>query len=147
MDGEIIAVCTSKNKGTQKKNIDRGYLKENFGLEDDAHSGNWHRQISLLSVESIENSGLQNVSYGDFGENLTTKGLDMKNLETGTKLLVGNDVILEVSQIGKDCIRPCAIYYKNGKCIMPKEGIFARVLRGGNVSIGDKIRADGLQSP
>lgn len=138
--GEIVAVCISKNKGTRKKNMDKGYLKENFGLEGDAHAGNWHRQVSLLSVESIKNSGLKNISYGDFGENLTTRGLNLNKLKIGTKLLVGNDAVLEVSQIGKECVTPCAIYYKTGKCIMPKEGIFAKVLNGGNVWVGDKIK-------
>lgn len=139
MGGKITAVCISKNKGTQKKNVHKGYLKENFGLDGDAHAGNWHRQVSLLSIESIQNSGLKNISYGDFGENLTTKELDLKNLEIGAKLQIGNNAILEVSQIGKECIKPCAIYYKTGKCIMPGEGIFARVIKAGEVRVGDEI--------
>lgn len=138
MIGEILAVCTSNKKGTQKRNIKTCNVKKGHGLEGDAHAGS-NREVSLLSKESIDRSGLK-VNFGDFGENLTTKDIELNKLPLGTKLLVGREITLEVTQIGKECERPCAIYYQTGDCIMPKEGIFAKVLKGGQVSVGDKIR-------
>ena len=143
MAGIIIAVCTSEKKQTKKINVGDACLKENYGITGDAHSSsNTHRQISLLAIESINKMreiGL-NVNPGDFAENLTTEGIDLVSLPVGTKLSVGEEVVLEVTQIGKECHTRCAIYQQAGDCIMPKEGIFARVLTGGRVKIGDKIK-------
>ena len=142
MAGKIIAVCTSEKKQTKKINVRDASLKENYGITGDAHSSSdTHRQISLLAIESISkmrDMGL-NVNPGDFAENLTTEGIDLVSLPVGTNLSVGEKVILEVTQIGKECHTRCAIYHQAGDCIMPKEGIFARVLTGGRVKIMDKI--------
>jgi len=142
MTAKIIAVCTSEKKQTKKKAVGYACLKENYGIVGDAHSSeDTHRQISLLAIESINKMreiGLD-VHPGDFAENLTTEGIDLVSLPVGTKLSVGEEVILEVTQIGKECHTRCAIYHQAGDCIMPKEGIFARVITGGEVKIGDKI--------
>jgi len=138
---KIIAVCTSEKKGMRKKNVGEGTLKINFGLEGDAHGGDWHRQVSLLAMESIkkmQDKGLD-VVPGDFAENLTTEGIDLVSLPIGTKLKIGVAGIGEVTQIGKECHNRCAIYYQAGDCVMPKEGIFIRVLEGGAVNVGDSI--------
>lgn len=143
--GKIVAVCISAKKSTRKKNIQQGVLKENFGLVNDAHSNPCtHRQVSLLAIESIKKMqqlGLE-VGTGDFAENLTTEGLDLLSLPVGTRLSIGDSAILEVTQIGKVCHTPCAIYYQAGKCVMPEEGIFARVIKGGIVKVGDEIRVE-----
>ena len=142
MAGKIIAVCTSEKKQTKKINVRDACLKENYGITGDAHSSSdTHRQISLLAIESINkmrDMGLD-VNPGDFAENLTTDGIDLVTIPVGTKLSVGEEVVLEVTQIGKECHTRCAIYQQAGDCIMPKEGIFARVLKGGLTKIGDKI--------
>ncbi|MGB9979161.1 MOSC domain-containing protein [Methanobacterium sp.] len=142
MAGKIIAVCTSEKKQTKKINVRDACLKENYGITGDAHSSSdTHRQISLLAIESINKMiglGLD-VNPGDFAENLTTEGIDLVALPIGTNLSIGEEVVLEVTQIGKECHTRCAIYHQAGDCIMPKEGIFARVLTGGRVKIGDKI--------
>ncbi|MDK2879094.1 MAG: molybdopterin adenylyltransferase [Thermoanaerobacteraceae bacterium] len=138
--GKIIAVCKSENKGERKVNVSSARLVENFGVEGDAHGGSWHRQVSLLAAESIAkmiDKGLK-VGPGDFAENLTTEGIDLTALPVGAKLRAG-DALLEVTQIGKKCHARCAIYEQAGDCIMPREGIFAKVLRGGVVSAGDSI--------
>ena len=140
MEGRVIAVCTSKNKGERKKNIGSGMLLEGLGLEGDAHAGFAHRQISLLALESIEkmrNMGLD-VNPGDFAENITTVNLNLVSLSIGTRLKIG-DTLLEVSQIGKECHTRCAIYYQAGDCVMPKEGIFAILVKGGKISVEDVI--------
>lgn len=140
MQGKIVAVCTSKNKGERKKNVGEANLLAGLGLEGDAHAGFKHRQVSLLALESINfmrDKGLD-VHPGDFAENLTTEGLNLVALPIGTRLKVGN-VILEVSQIGKECHNRCSIYYQAGDCIMPREGIFAIVIAGGRVAVGDMI--------
>lgn len=136
----IKAVCISEKKGTAKKNIGESEIVENFGLKDDAHGGTWHRQVSLLSYDKIEEFKALGVDVkdGDFGENLIVEGLDLSKLPIGTKLGI-NQVMLEVTQIGKECHSGCAIAQAVGKCIMPTEGIFARVLRGGTVKIGDEV--------
>lgn len=134
----IIAVCISKEKGTKKEMIREGFLKKNYGLIGDAHAGS-NRQVSLLALESIQKLGLD-VGPGEFAENLTTKGIDLVSLPIGTWLSIGNEVILEISEIGKECHTGCAIYYETGKCIMPNEGIFAKVVRGGKVKPGDEIK-------
>jgi MOSC domain-containing protein YiiM len=142
MIATVLAVCKSKDKGTRKKPVESGLIKEEFGLVDDAHADcTTHRQISLLAEESIEKMrrmGL-NVGPGDFAENLTTKGIDLPALPVGTRLLVGQEVLLEVSQIGKECRTRCAIFQQVGTCVMPLEGVFARVIRGGVVKPGDPI--------
>ncbi|MHB1404253.1 MAG: MOSC domain-containing protein [Desulfitobacteriaceae bacterium] len=139
--GKIVAVCTSERKGTRKKNVEAGVLKINFGIEGDAHGGDWHRQVSLLALESIkkmQEKGLD-VHPGDFAENLTTEDIDLVSLPVGTKLKIGESSLGEVTQIGKECHNKCAIYYQAGDCVMPKEGIFIKVLTGGPVYVGDKI--------
>jgi Uncharacterized protein conserved in bacteria len=139
--GKIIAVCTSDKKGTRKKNVGTGVMIVNFGLEGDAHGGEWHRQISLLAIESIQKmqeKGLD-VVPGDFAENLTTEGIDLLALPVGTKLRIGEKGLGEVTQIGKICHNKCTVYYLAGDCVMPKEGIFIKVLEGGIVQVGDEI--------
>jgi MOSC domain-containing protein YiiM len=138
----IIAVCKSDKKGTKKKDVREGLLREDFGLVGDAHADCCtHRQVSLLAVESIDKMrvlGLE-LSPGDFAENLTTEGIDLVSLPVGARMSVGKQVVLEVTQIGKECHTRCAIYQQVGKCIMPEEGVFAKVIRGGPVRVGDKI--------
>ena len=140
---QIIAVCTSEQKGTNKKTVSTAVARENFGLVGDAHADcHTHRQVSLLAVESIHkmrNHGLE-VGPGDFAENLTTRGIDLASLPIGSRLEVGDDIILELTQIGKKCHTKCAIFHQVGTCIMPKEGVFARVIRGGIINAGDTIR-------
>jgi len=141
MGGKIIAVCTSGKKGMRKKNIGEGILRPDHGLEGDAHAGDWHRQVSLLALESIDkmrDKGLD-VNPGDFAENLTTEGLVLVDLPVGTKLRIGTEALGEVTQIGKVCHDRCAIYYQAGDCVMPKEGIFIKVLTGGPVKVGDAV--------
>ena len=138
---KILSVNISEKKGEKKHNIGAGRALIQQGMENDAHIGMAIRQISLLASESIEKirqKGL-NVNYGDFAENLTTEGIELFTLPLGTKLKVGKDVLLEVTQIGKTCLTPCAIYHAVGDCVMPKEGIFVRVLSEGLVSAGDEI--------
>jgi len=138
----VKAICISKEKGVKKQNINVAILKENFGIIKDAHAGSL-RQVSLLAEESIEKmkkKGL-NVKFGDFAENIVTSGIDLKNLALATKIKIGKNAILEITQIGKVCISRCAIYYKIGDCIMPKEGIFAKVLKGGIIKVGDRLEA------
>ncbi len=140
--GKVLAVNISGQKGTQKKNVGRVEVLEGFGIKSDAHGGPWHRQVSLLAEESIQKIrrlGLD-VGHGDFAENITTQGLDLVNLPVGTRLSIGPSVVLEVSQIGKECHTRCAIYYRAGECVMPTEGIFAKVLCGGPIAVGDPIQ-------
>lgn len=140
MPAKVVAVCTSLNKGERKKPVDQVVLRENHGIVGDAHAGDWHRQVSLLAQESIEKMqamGLS-VSAGDFAENITTQGIDLPALPIGTQLVIG-ETLLEVTQIGKECHTRCAIYEQAGDCVMPKEGIFVKVLRGGSIEPGDTI--------
>lgn len=141
--GKIIAVCRSDKKGTSKDVVPSGQFCENFGMISDAHADfATHRQVSLLAEESIDKMrklGL-NLGPGAFAENLTTEGIDIASIPVGTEVVVGNEVILEISQIGKECHAGCAIFRQVGKCIMPKEGVFARVVKGGTITPGDKIR-------
>jgi len=144
----IVAVCRSEEKGTKKQDVKEGLLKEDYGLVDDAHADCCtHRQVSLLATDSINKMRSLgfDVNPGDFAENLTTEGIDLVSLPIGTHISAGKQVILEVTQIGKECHSWCAIYRQIGKCIMPKEGVFARVIRGGLVRTGDQIgiRKDG----
>ena len=142
----IKAVCVSEKTGMRKKNIGGGVLVENLGLQDDAHAdSSTHRQVSLLAMESIKKMwdlGLK-VSVGDFAENITTEGLDLLSLPVGSKIKLGDDALLEISQHGKVCHAPCAIYRQAGTCVMPEEGIFAKVVKGGNIKAGDKIKRIG----
>jgi len=140
MSASVVAVCISLSKGEKKTPVERVELRENHGIVGDAHAGDWHRQVSLLARESIakmQAMGLK-VDAGDFAENITTTGIDLVSLPIGTRLAVA-DTLLEVTQIGKECHTRCAIYYQAGDCVMPKEGIFARVLKGGSISPGDSI--------
>lgn len=139
--GIVKAVCISEARGTQKKNIKEARFITDYGIEQDAHAGNWHRQVSLLSYEKIEafNARGAQVEDGAFGENLVVDGLDFAALPVGTRLQCG-EVHLEITQIGKECHNHCQIYDKMGECIMPKQGVFARVLQGGIIKIGDEMR-------
>jgi MOSC domain-containing protein YiiM len=140
MAGKVVAVCISENKGERKKPVTEVTVRENHGIEGDAHAGDWHRQISLLAMESIrkmQQKGLD-VTTGDFAENITTEGIDLPSLPIGTRLAIG-ETLNEVTQIGKECHTRCAIYHQAGDCVMPREGIFVKVLRGGAIRADDKI--------
>ena len=136
--GIVKAVCISEKKGTQKQNVKTVQVMEDFGFEKDAHAGKWHRQVSLLSYEKIEEfrrKGAE-VEFGAFGENLVVSGYDFKTLPIGTKFQC-NDVVLELTQIGKECHHGCQILQTMGDCIMPREGVFCKVLHGGTITEGD----------
>jgi len=137
----IISIAVSKKKGTRKVPLEEACLIKDHGLEGDAHAGMWHRQVSFLASESIEKARKQglDVTFGDFAENIATSGIDWKNLSVGTRVKLGESAEVEISQIGKECHNKCAIYYQAGDCIMPKEGVFARVLEGGKICCGDKV--------
>ncbi len=138
--GKVMAVCTSEKKGTQKQNVNEANFIVDHGIENDAHAANWHRQVSLLSADRIAefNTKGANVFDGAFGENLIVSGIDFKSLPIGTKFTCKN-VILELTQIGKECHTKCQIYHKMGECIMPTEGVFAKVLQGGKIAVGDEL--------
>ena len=140
---KLVAVCTSPEKGMRKVDQGKATLIANYGIEGDAHaSAEWHRQVSLLAMESIkkmQDLGLK-VHEGDFAENLTTEGIELYTLPIGTRMTIGNNVLGEVSQIGKECHSHCAIYEMAGDCVMPREGIFIRVLVGGEIKNGDEIK-------
>ena len=138
--GKVMAVCISEKKGTQKKNVHEALFIEDFGLENDAHAGKWNRQVSLLSYEKIQDFKKKGapVEDGAFGENLIVSGIDFKNLPVGTRFQSG-DVVLEMTQIGKECHSGCEIYKIMGDCIMPREGVFAKVLHGGRIREGDEL--------
>lgn len=139
--GKILSVNISDKKGEKKHNVGSARALVNRGLENDAHLGMAIRQISLLAAESVEKirqKGLH-VQYGDFAENLTTQGIELYTLPIGTRFRIGKDILLEVTQIGKTCLAPCAIYHAVGDCVMPKEGIFVRVLSEGVITVGDEI--------
>ena len=142
MPGRVVSVNISGKKGVRKKPVEEVVLKTEYGIAGDAHaSSEWHRQVSLLAIESINkmrDAGLD-VSPGDFAENITTEGIDLVSLPVGTRMTIGPEVLGEVSQIGKECHTRCAIYYQAGDCVMPKEGIFIRVLKGGAVKKGDLV--------
>jgi len=139
---KVIAVCTSPKTGMRKKNVDTGLLIENQGIKDDAHANDkTHRQVSFLAMESIkkmQDIGLD-VHEGDFAENITTSGIDLLSLPIGSRITIGDESLLEISQHGKICHKPCAIYHQAGTCVMPKEGIFAKVITGGKIKTGDSI--------
>ena len=138
--GKVIAICTSPEKGTQKTRIEEGTFIEDFGLEGDAHAGKWHRQVSFLSADIVDefNEKGASVIEGDFGENILAYGIDFKKLPVGTKLIC-NDAKFEITQIGKECHHGCAIFQKMGDCIMPREGVFTKVLHGGIIREGDEF--------
>ena len=139
---EVIAVCISENKGERKKPVQSVELRVDHGIVGDAHAGDWHRQVSLLAQESINKMralGLD-VTTGDFAENITTSGIELVSLPIGSRLQIG-ETLLEVTQIGKECHTRCAIFHQAGDCVMPKEGIFAKVIRPGTIKPGDGIEA------
>lgn len=138
--GKVLAVCVSERRGEKKKNVGRARLIEDWGLEGDAHAGRWHRQVSLLQAEKADEfrkKGAQ-VEFGDFGENIAAEGIDFAALPVGTRFACG-EVVLELTQIGKECHSHCRIFQTMGDCIMPREGIFAKVLQGGTISVGDAL--------
>ena len=139
--GRVVAVCISEKKGTAKQNVGKANFIENWGVEKDAHAGKWHRQVSLLSHDEVEKfraRGAQ-VADGAFGENLLVEGFDFKSFPVGT-IFTCNDVVLEITQIGKKCHSECEIFHQVGDCIMPREGVFARVLVGGEIKVGDELQ-------
>jgi len=158
--GKVVSINISKEKGVKKKPVKEAFIGT-IGIEGDGHSGDWHRQVSLLSFESMEavnKKGVIKVSPGDFAENITTEGINLKNLKTGDIIVFENDeersnlkqtsnksfenvknVVLEITQIGKECRSPCRIFYEMGSCIMPVEGIFCKVIDTGKIKVGDKI--------
>ncbi|MEG0292158.1 MAG: molybdopterin-binding protein [Anaerovoracaceae bacterium] len=138
--GKIVGICISEKKGTQKSEVPKANLLVDFGIENDAHGGKWHRQVSLLSFEKVEAFRAKGaeVDFGAFGENLIIEGFDFKELPVGTKFKIG-DALLELTQIGKECHTHCAIYQKMGDCIMPREGVFTQVLIGGEITVGDEV--------
>jgi MOSC domain-containing protein YiiM len=144
---KIVSIAVSRKKGTRKTLVDRAMVIEDHGLDGDAHAGRWHRQVSFLAAESIQRArerGLS-VDFGDFAENVATEGLAWHTLPVGTRVRLGATVVVEISQIGKTCHKPCAIYYQAGDCIMPREGVFARVIRGGEIVCGDAVEL--LEAP
>lgn len=140
MKGIIKAICISEKKGVEKRPVESAYLIENHGIENDAHAGKWHRQVSLLSYDKVEDFNARggNVQDGDFGENLLVKGIDFRSLPVGTIFYIG-DAVLKMTQIGKECHSHCAIFHRVGECIMPKQGVFAEVLKGGLIKPGDEV--------
>jgi MOSC domain-containing protein YiiM len=138
---KIVSIAISKKKGTIKKCVEAAELIENHGIKEDAHAGDWHRQLSFLASESIENASTEDfkLNFGDFAENIATTGIDWKNQPVGQVFKLGEKALVEVTQIGKECHKKCAIYYRTGDCIMPKEGVFAKILKGGTIKVGDKI--------
>ena len=141
----IIAVCKSDKKGMKKTPVHEIVIRENYGVDGDAHADDTtHRQVSLLAIESIDKmrgKGLD-LQPGDFAENITTQGIELASLPVGTRIMAGDEVVLEMTQIGKECHTGCAIRQQVGDCIMPREGVFAKVIRGGTIKAGDDIRID-----
>ena len=137
--GKILSLCISEKKGTLKTEINEANFIEDFGIENDAHAGKWHRQVSLLEFNKIDEFRKKgaNVDFGAFGENIVLEGIELHTLPIGQLIKIG-DVLLEVTQIGKKCHDKCQIYYQVGECIMPKNGIFTKVLKGGKVKVGDE---------
>lgn len=144
MSGTVVAVCTSETKGVRKKPVPAVNVAAGRGIEGDAHAAAWHRQVSLLGIESIERMRRlgASVNPGDFAENVTTSGIALPSLAIGTRIKLG-EVLLEVTQIGKECHARCEIYRQAGDCVMPREGIFTRVVRGGSIRPGDVVETLG----
>ncbi len=138
--GKVISTNISEIRGIQKHNVGKIKLIEDYGIENDAHAGKWHRQVSLLSHEKIEAFRAKGaeVKDGAFGENIVVSGIDFKSLPVGTRFKC-NDVILEMTQIGKECHHGCEIFQKMGECIMPREGVFAKIIQGGEIAVGDEM--------
>ncbi|HED01065.1 MAG TPA: MOSC domain-containing protein [Proteobacteria bacterium] len=145
---KIVSITISKRKGTRKVAVEEAFLVQDYGFEGDAHAGPWHRQVSFLAAESIERTRSQglDVTFGDFAENIATSGIDWQKVPVGTRVKLGDSALVEITQIGKECHNRCAIYYLAGDCIMPREGIFARVLKGGKVRCGDMVRIEGIEN-
>jgi len=144
---KIKSIAVSKKKGTRKELVEQALVVAGHGLQGDAHAGSWHRQVSFLAEESIEKAkaaGLS-VGFGDFAENIATEGIDWVNMPVGSRFRLGKSVLVEITQIGKECHTKCAIYYQAGDCIMPREGVFARVIEGGAIRCGDEISEVGDQ--
>ena len=142
---KIRSIAVSKTKGTRKIPVEQALLVAEHGVQGDAHAGAWHRQVSFLAIESIEKAkaaGLS-VGFGDFAENIATEGIDWVGIPVGARFRLGKAVLVEITQIGKECLKKCAIYYQAGDCIMPREGVFARVIEGGIIRRGDKIARIG----
>jgi len=138
---KVLSIAISKKKGVQKEPVNEARLLEGFGVEGDAHGGPWHRQVSFLASERIQEQkkkGLP-VDFGAYAENIATSGIDWPNVPVGSRVRIGESAILEITQIGKKCHTKCAIYSMAGDCIMPREGVFGRVLRGGVIRVGDEI--------
>jgi MOSC domain-containing protein YiiM len=148
LTGRVVAVCLSERKGTPKRAVEGGTLIPEFGLENDAHGGKWHRQVSLLDFGQVEafNARGARVGHGAFGENLVVSGLDLKTIPVGSKITIAG-ATLEVTQIGKECHSHCEIFHRVGDCIMPREGIFAKVLIGGEVQKGDLVTVLAGEGP
>jgi len=146
--GRIKAISVSKERGTPKTNVREADLKADFGIVGDVHAGSWRRQVSLLAVESIGTIAAKGVKItpGDFAENITTEGIDLSGLQTGSKLRLGSSAEIEVTQLGKRCHRRCRIFEQVGDCIMPREGVFAKVTRPGRIEVGDFIELVDDQS-
>ena len=140
--GRVVAISISKKKGIPKSNVPFADLIENHGIDGDIHAGNWHRQVSFLALESIDKmrkAGLPKLRPGAFAENITTEFIDIPNLKIGSKIKIGTDAELEITQIGKECHSKCAIFVKIGDCVMPREGIFAKVIKPGKIFEGDEV--------
>lgn len=137
----VKAISISKKKGIRKENTDEAILREDFGIVGDAHAGS-PRQLSLLAEESIEKIRLKGlkVGPGDFAENITTEGIDLLGLRIGNRLCIGSEAVIEITAKGKECHTRCSIYYRTGDCVMPREGIFAKIIKGGVIKPGDKIK-------
>ncbi len=147
-NGKIVAVSVSEKKGMKKRNVESVQLKIDFGIVGDVHAGTKNRQVSLLAMEAIDkmkSKGLK-LKPGDFAENITTQGIDLLSLKIGDRLRIGQDVMLEISQIGKKCHTKCSIYYQAGDCVMPREGMFTRVLNGGVIKQGDTITNEAIKN-
>lgn len=140
--GKIVAISISSKKGIKKENIMEAVLIENYGIKNDAHAGNWHRQISLLDISSINliENKFSKIKPGDFAENITTEGIELFKLKIGTLISIGENCLIQLTQIGKECKNRCRIFYTVGDCIMSKQGVFARVLKGGKIKVGDEIK-------
>ena len=143
--GRITAISISNRKGIPKSNVNTARLIDDYGIEGDVHAGKWHRQVSFLALESIQKlreKGLPKLRPGAFAENITTEFINLPGLQVGTKIKIGNEIELEVTQIGKECHTRCAIYFKVGDCVMPSEGIFTKVIKGGTIYVSDEARIE-----
>ncbi len=142
MEGKTLSVCISTEKGTKKREVNSAHINADWGIEGDAHAGHWHRQVSLLSIEEINKMKefIPDIKPGDFAENIVTEGIDLDKIGIGDRIIIGKDIVLEVTQIGKECHSGCEIQKLVGKCIMPEKGVFAKVLKGGVIKRGDFLR-------